>query len=134
MCSPSREALGLSLEGGVVTVVGVHPSRRCTSPLGVLPVGLGDGVGDCHDVANLPKGASFYFPCISFLGNKSYSFSESTAVVFLLPLGMLVAKWVPTPSNNDAYSVGTPRWALWGKGWLKHCKTMVSPFLGRSFL
>ena len=53
---------------------------------------------------------------------------------FSLPLGMLVAKWVPTPCYNDAYSVGTPKWALWEKGWLKHCKTMVSPFLGRFFL
>ena len=24
-------------------------------PRGVVPVGLGDGVGDCHDVANLSK-------------------------------------------------------------------------------
>ena len=47
---------------------------------------------------------------------------------------MLVAEWVPTPCYNDAYSVGTPKWALWGKGWLKHNKTMVSPFLGRFFL
>ena len=53
---------------------------------------------------------------------------------FLLPLGMLVDKWMPTPCYNDAYSVGTPKWALWGKGWLKHYKTMVSPFLGRFFL
>ena len=35
-------------------MVSVHPARRCTSPLGVVPVGLGDGVGDCHDVANFP--------------------------------------------------------------------------------
>ena len=34
------------------TVVGVYPARRCTSPLGVVPVGLGGGVCDCHDVAN----------------------------------------------------------------------------------
>ena len=27
-------------------------------------------------------------------------------------------------------SVDTPEWALWEKGWLKHYKTMVSPFLG----
>ena len=54
--------------------------------------------------------------------------------VFLLPLGMLVAKWVPTPCYNDAYSVGTPKWALWRKGWQKPYKTMVSPFLGRFFL
>ena len=26
-----------------------------------------------------------------------------------------------------------PKWALWEKGWLKHCKTMFSPFLGRFF-
>ena len=53
---------------------------------------------------------------------------------FLLPLGMLVAKWVPTPCYNDAYSVGTPKWASWGKDWLKHYKTMVSPLLGCFFL
>ena len=39
-----------------------------------------------------------------------------------------------TPCYNDAYSVGTPKWALRVKGWLKHNKTMVSPFLGRFFL
>ena len=33
-------------------MVSVYPARRCNSPLGVGPVGLGDGVGDCHDVAN----------------------------------------------------------------------------------
>ena len=36
-------------------MVSVCPARRCTSPLGVVPVGSGDGVGDCHDVANLPR-------------------------------------------------------------------------------
>ena len=51
-----------------------------------------------------------------------------------VPLGMLVAKWVPTPCYNDAYSMGTPEWALWEKNWLKHRKTMISPFLGRFFL
>ena len=34
-------------------MVSVCPARRCTSPLGVVLVGLGDDVGDCHDVANL---------------------------------------------------------------------------------
>ena len=53
--------------------------------------------------------------------------------VFLLPLGMLAAKWVPTPCLSDAYSVGTPKWASWGKDWLKHYKTMVSPYLDVSF-
>ena len=55
-------------------------------------------------------------------------------VVFLLPLGMIVAKWVPTPCYHDAYLVGTPKWAFWEKNWLKHCKTMISPFVGRVLL
>ena len=60
-------APGFASGGGVVTVVSVHPARRCTSPLGVVPVGLGDGVGDCHDAGNLLKERLFYFPIISFL-------------------------------------------------------------------
>ena len=41
---------------------------------------------------------------------------------------------VPTPCYNDAYLVGTPKWAFLEKDWLKHCKTMISPFIGRLFL
>ena len=67
-------ALGFTLGGGIVTVVSVYPARRCTSPLGVVPVGLGDGVGDCHDVANLPRKVSFYFPCISLVGRNTLLF------------------------------------------------------------
>ena len=36
----------------IVTVVDVHPTWRCTSLLGGVPVGSGDGVGNCHDVSN----------------------------------------------------------------------------------
>ena len=57
-------------------MVSVHPARWCTSPLGVVPAGFGDGVGHCHDVAKLPKVCLFYFPCVSFLGNKFYSFFQ----------------------------------------------------------
>ena len=39
---------------------------------------------------------------------------------------MLVAKWVPTPCYNDAYSVGTPKWAFWGKGWQRYHETTFS--------
>ena len=53
------------------------------------------------------KGVSFYFPFVSFWEKELYSFL--------------------------AYSVGTPNWALRGKGWLKHCKTMFSPFSRRFF-
>ena len=51
----SGRHLGLTLEGSIVTVVSVHPARWCTSPLGVVPAGLGDVVGDCHDVAIGPR-------------------------------------------------------------------------------
>ena len=47
--------------------------------------------------------------------NNLYFFFRSIIVGFSISLGMLVAKWVPTPCYNDAYSVGTPKWALWGK-------------------
>ena len=30
-------------------------------------------------------------------------------------LGMLVTEREPTPGYNDAYSVGTPKWAFWRK-------------------
>ena len=56
------------------------------------------------------KGVSFYFPCVSFWVNKFYSFFKSIVMFFFffIPLDMLVAKWVPTPCCNDAYSVGPP--------------------------
>ena len=75
----------------------------------------------------------FYFPSVFFCG-KIDVFSGVRFFGFLLLLGMLVAKWVPTPCYNDAYSVGTPKWASGGKDWLKHYKTMVSPLLGCFYL
>ena len=56
---------------GIVTVISVHPAWRCTSPRGVVPFGLGDGAGDCHDVANLPKECLF-FPFV-FLWEKNFT-------------------------------------------------------------
>ena len=47
---------------------------------------------------------------------------------------MLEARRGRTPCYRDAYSVGTPNMAFWEKGWQKHGKTMISPFLGRFFL
>ena len=83
------------------------------------------------------KSVSFYFPSLSFLsflGSMLYSFFKSIIFGFSVPLGLLVAKWVPTPCCDDAYSVGTPKWALWGKGWQKHHETTFSPgFLDDSF-
>ena len=54
--------LGFTIRGGIVTVISVHPAWRCTSPCGVVPVGLGDGVGDCPDAAVLLKEDLFISP------------------------------------------------------------------------
>ena len=78
-------APGVTLGGGIVTVVSVHPARRRASPLGVVPVGLGDVVGDCHDVANLLKIVSFYFPF--FLGEQTLLFFLEFGFLFLYTAG-----------------------------------------------
>ena len=115
-------------------MVSAHPAQWYTSPLGVVPAGLGDGVGHCHGVAELPRVCLFISLVYLFRVNVFYSFFKSIILGFSIPLGMVVAKWVPTPCYNDAYLVGTPKWAFLEKSWLKHCKTMISPFLGRLFL
>ena len=89
-------------------MVSVHPARRRTSPLGVVPAGLGEGVGDCHDVTNLPR-VCLFISIIFFFFGKNFTFFFQGKVSYLsLPLGMLVAKREPTPCYNDAHSVGTP--------------------------
>ena len=114
-------------------MVSVHPARWCTSPLGVVPAGLGDGVGHCHDVAKLPRVCLFISLLYLFLGNMLYSCFKSMVLGIFVLLDMLVAKWVPTPCCNDAYSVGTPKWALCGKGWQRYRETTFSPLFGRFF-
>ena len=83
-CLSFWSALGFTLGGGIVTVVSVYPARRRTSLLRVVPVGLGDGVGDCHDVANLLKNkVSFHFPCISFWGENFTLFLRVWFLIFV---------------------------------------------------
>ena len=50
-----------------------YPTHRCTSPLGVVPVGLGDGGGHCRDAANFPKNGIF-ISLGFFLGDKTMPF------------------------------------------------------------
>ena len=114
-------------------MVSVHPARWCTSPLGVVPAGLGDGVGDCHDAANLPR-MCLFISLVFHFGKKTLLFFQGKVSQICLPLGILVAKREPTPCYHDAYSVGTPNRAFREKGWQIHCKTMISPFFGRFFL
>ena len=67
---PFWSALGFTQGGGIVTVVSVYPA-----PLGVVPVGLGDGVGDCHDVANFPEKCLFISLVFHFGGEIFTPFS-----------------------------------------------------------
>ena len=50
-------------------MVSVHPARRCTSPPGFALLGSGDGVGDCHDAADLSR-ERLLFPLGFFFGAK----------------------------------------------------------------
>ena len=68
-----------SFWGLIVTVVSVHPARWCTSPLRVIPAGLGDGVGHCHDAAKLPKVCLFITLVYLFWGRF---FTLSLRVLF----------------------------------------------------
>ena len=78
---------------------------------GVVPVGSGDGVGDCHDAANFPKNGPF-ISLEFFSGGRNYAFFYKGMVFMLcVLLGMLVGKWEPTPCYRDAYSVGIPKGA-----------------------
>ena len=57
----------------VATVDNVYPAHRCTSPLGVVPVGLGDGVGHCRDAASFPGNGPF-ISLGFFSGRQNYAF------------------------------------------------------------
>ena len=85
-------------------MVRVHPARRRTSPRGVVPVGLGDVVGHCHDVANLA--GKWLFISFVFFGKTALFFKDMVSYVCVL-LNMLAAKREPTPCYRDAYSVDT---------------------------
>ena len=67
-------------------MVSVHPARE------VVPAGLGDFVGDCHDVAHLPRVCLFISLVFHFFGNKLYTFFQGKVSCICLPLGMLVAE------------------------------------------
>ena len=60
-------------------MVSVHPAQWCTSPLGVVPAGLGDGVGHCHDVAKGPRVCLFISLVFSF-GRISFTLFSRVSV------------------------------------------------------
>ena len=71
---PSGQHLDSHLEGGIVTVVSIHPARRCTSPLGVVPVGLGGRRWALSRRRQSSKKVSFYFPFVFFAWEKTVPF------------------------------------------------------------
>ena len=101
-------------------------------PVGVVPVGLGDGVGDCHDFANFLE--NVLLPHLYLILEKTLLFFQGKVSFISVLLGMLVTEREPTLCFCDGYSVGTPNWAFREKGWQMHCKTMFLPFFGRFFL
>ena len=68
---------------------------------GSCPLGLGESVGDCHDVAKLPR-VCLLFPLYVFFGVTNYIF-RSIIFVFLLPLGM--EKFVSCPPLVESRSL-----------------------------
>ena len=82
-----------------------------------------------------PRKVSVCFPLVSLKRKKLYSFSKRVwFLIFCGLLSKLVANREPTPCYRDAFSVDTPKWAYWEKGWQIHCKTTFSPLFGRLFL
>ena len=59
-----------------------------------MPAGLGDGVGHCRDVAELPRVCFFISPVYLFWENKFYSFFKSIVMGFSIPLGTISAKMI----------------------------------------
>ena len=132
LCFSFWLALGSAIGGGIVTVVGVHPTH--TSPHGVVPVGLGDGVGDCHDAAILQRAGLFIFPLV-FSGGENYGLCSGVCFNWCVLLSMLVAlsgslhlvtmmhiRWVP-PSGQ-----------VWGNTGRKTVRPHFLPWLDVFFL
>ena len=115
-----------------MTVISVHTAWRCTFPCGVVPVGLGDGVGDCPDAAVLLKEDLFISPSIIFGENYVQCF-KGMIYFWRLLLNMQVTKREPTPGYHDAYLVGIPKGACGERYGLTYCQTKFSSPSTRRF-
>ena len=80
---------------------------------GSCPLGRGTALATVT-TSPIFQGCVVLFPLYFFLGEQIKRLFKSMVFGFLLPLGVLVAKWVPTPCYRDAYSVGTIKCAFWG--------------------
>ena len=78
---------------------------RCTSPLGVVPVGQEDDVGHCRGAASSPENGSFISLGPFFWGMRAYLVFKGMVSIWVSLLGMLAATREPTSCCHDAYSV-----------------------------
>ena len=124
--------LFLILVGGIVTVVGVHPARRCTSLSGSCSLGRGTALATVT-TPPISRGSVFLFPLSIFFVEKLCFFMRGMVLFYLILLDMLLAEREQTPCNHDAHSIGYSKRAFWGKSGQNHCKTTVSTLFGRFF-
>ena len=94
---------------------------------GSCPLGWGTALVTVT-TSSVTQESVFLFPFASFRERNLYSFFEGMVSYFDVLLNMLVAKREPTPCYRDAFSVDTPKWAFWVKGWLNHVFTLVWTF------
>ena len=71
-------------------MVSLYPARWCTSPLGVVPAGLGRRWRLSRRRQSSGK-VSFYFPFVFFGRRKLYSFFKGMVSYVCVLLSMLVA-------------------------------------------
>ena len=90
----------MTWRGGVATVVGVHPTWCCTSPLKALHAGLGEGVGDCR-VAALSKRCSFWFLWSTCGGRTPCSVTKNMLLIGFKLLNILVSNEEPAFGHRD---------------------------------
>ena len=111
----------------------VHLALRCTSPLGVVPVGSEDDVGHCRGAASFPENGPF-ISLGSFLGCKTMPFFQRYGFY----LGFTAGYASSYESSPHATMVHI-RWVslkghVGGKAGKNHCKTTISPSGNRVFL
>ena len=90
---------------------GLRHSGQCPScsvvhfPSGSCPLGWGTALATVTR-SPISQKSVLLFPCCIFFGRRKLdSFFKSFVSQFCLLLGMLVAKWEPTPCYRDAYLV-----------------------------
>ena len=119
---PSGQHLDSHWEGASSQLSASIPLGGALPFSGSCPLGWGTAWATVttSPIYSKKKKCLFISLVFHFFGRKLYSFSQSMVSYYCALLGMLVAKWEPTPRYRDAYSVDTPKWACWEKAGKKH--------------